>query len=59
MIKSTKTFKIELGTLLPNNPATRLEMILELAELTVKNGKPGRPKKMFTKKQLRELLGFT
>lgn len=53
-----KDIKIELGSPLSKTAAGRFEIVMELAQMTIRTGKPGRPKKLLKAKDLRKLLGF-
>ena len=57
-LQTQASIRIELGNKLPQTIAGRLEIAMELSQMTIKTGKPGRSKKLFSKKELRKLLGF-
>ena len=44
------------GNEIPRTMAGRLEMLMQLMEMTIKTGKPGRPKKLLTLKRARKLF---
>lgn len=56
MIKSPQALVLETGSRLPQTAAGRLEMILQMLEMKIYTGKPGRPRQLITKKQARKLL---
>lgn len=55
-LKSAAAISIELGNKIPRTMAGRLELIMELSTWTIKTGKRGRPRKLFSKKDLKKLL---